>query len=75
MAFDKIREQCEMNSAISARIIDDFLINYAAESENLPSRDEYSLRRFRPYCEPVSPSRRQCHEGPVYRASHLPPGR
>jgi hypothetical protein len=47
MDFDKILAQCEMNSAISARVIDDFLIDYAAESENLPREMNVRFGAFR----------------------------
>ena len=47
MDFDKILVQCEINSAISARVIDDFLINYAAESENLPREMNIRFGAFR----------------------------
>ncbi len=47
MDFDKILAQCETNSGISARVIDDFLIYYAAESENLDREMNVRFGAFR----------------------------
>lgn len=56
MDFDTIQAHCEANTAISASLIDDFLIDYAAEREKLPHEMDLRFGTYRHIARQFQPS-------------------
>ncbi len=45
--FDELRKICEHNSRISERVVDDFLIGYAARHHNLEKNMNQQFGKYR----------------------------
>ena len=45
--FEEIKKICERTSSISATVIDDFLLHYAAAKDNLAREFDYKIAAYR----------------------------